>query len=87
LRYSVTGPGEAAVADQHSRVVAEAASAALSPLGLVREGRSRIWLDDQSWWVGVAEVQAIEPQARCLPERRPDVPAGPPKIPPDFARG
>jgi len=45
------------VADQHSRVIAEAASAALSPLGLVRKGRSRIWLDDQSWWLGVAEFK------------------------------
>jgi hypothetical protein len=45
------------VADQHSRVVAEAVGAALSPLGLLRKGRSRIWLDDQSWWLGVVEFQ------------------------------
>jgi hypothetical protein len=45
------------VATQHSRLIAETASAALSPLGLVRKGQSRIWLDDQSWWLGVAEFQ------------------------------
>ncbi len=53
----ITGPGEPTVADQHSRVIAEAAGAALSPLGLVRKGRSRIWLDDQSWWLGIAGFQ------------------------------
>jgi hypothetical protein len=45
------------VTDQHSRLIAETASAALSPLGLVRKGQSRIWLDDQSWWLGAAEFQ------------------------------
>jgi hypothetical protein len=47
----------ATVADQPSRVIAEAASAALSPLGLVRKGGSRTWLDDQSWWLGIAEFK------------------------------
>jgi hypothetical protein len=45
------------VADQHSRLIAEAAGAALSPLGLARRGRSRTWLDDQSWWLGVVEFK------------------------------
>jgi hypothetical protein len=52
------GPSDAAVANQHSRLIADAASAALSPLGLVRKGQSRIWLDDQSWWLGVAEFKS-----------------------------
>lgn len=43
--------------DQHNRIIAEAAGAALSPLGLERKGRSRIWLDDQSWWLGVVEFK------------------------------
>jgi hypothetical protein len=34
----VTGPGEVTVDDQPSRVIADAASAALSPLDLVRKG-------------------------------------------------
>ena len=45
------------MAGQHGRLIAETASAALSPLGLVRKGQSRIWLDDQSWWLGAAEFQ------------------------------
>jgi hypothetical protein len=45
------------MADQHDRVIAEAAHAALSSLGLVRKGRSRIWLDDQSWWLGIADFK------------------------------
>jgi hypothetical protein len=47
----------ATVADQPSRVIAEAAGTALSPLGLVRKGGSRTWLDDQSWWLGIAEFK------------------------------
>ena len=42
---------------QHSRLINVAARAALRPLGCVQKGRSRIWLDDQSWWVGVVEFQ------------------------------
>jgi hypothetical protein len=45
------------VADQHGDMIAEAASAALSPLGIARKGRSRTWLDDQSWWLGIAEFK------------------------------
>src|SRR5687767_9047301 len=29
----------------------------LSPIGCVRKGRSRTWLDDHGWWVAVAEFQ------------------------------
>ncbi len=45
------------MADRHGDVIAEAAGATLSPLGLVRKGRSRTWLDDQSWWLGAAEFK------------------------------
>jgi len=38
-------------------VIAEAARQALAPLGVKRKGRSRIWLDDHGWWVGVVEFQ------------------------------
>lgn len=31
--------------------------AALSPLGCMQKGRSRTWLDDRSWWIGVVEFQ------------------------------
>src|ERR1700761_1532032 len=43
------------MANQHSRVIAETAGAALCPLGLVRKGQSRIWFDDQSWWLGAVK--------------------------------
>jgi hypothetical protein len=29
----------------------------LSPIGCVRRGRSRLWLDDHGWWVGIVEFQ------------------------------
>ncbi|MBO0825207.1 MAG: hypothetical protein J2P27_15360 [Actinobacteria bacterium] len=40
-----------------SKVIAEAAKQALAPLGVKRKGRSRTWLDDHGWWVGVVEFQ------------------------------
>src|ERR1700761_427171 len=42
---------------QHSRLINVAARTILRPLGCVQKGRSRTWLDDQSWWVGVVEFQ------------------------------
>jgi len=30
---------------------------ALRPLGLYRKGRSRTWLDDRAWWLGIVEFQ------------------------------
>jgi hypothetical protein len=41
----------------HNKIIAAEAKAALSPLGCVRLGRSRLWLDDHGWWVGIAEFQ------------------------------
>ncbi|MGH8054750.1 MAG: DUF4304 domain-containing protein [Stenotrophomonas sp.] len=41
----------------HSRLINAAAKAALRPLGCVQKGRSRTWLDDHGWWVGVVEFQ------------------------------
>lgn len=40
-----------------SKVIDRAARDALRPIGLRRKGRSRIWLDDRGWWVGVVEFQ------------------------------
>lgn len=34
-----------------------AAKKTLLPLGCVQRGRSRLWLDDHGWWVGVIEFQ------------------------------
>ena len=41
----------------HSSVVAEAADAALGPLGMTRKVRTRSWFDDQSWWLACAEFK------------------------------
>lgn len=44
-------------APAHSRLITAAARTHLRPLGCVQKGRSRIWLDDQGWWLGVVEFQ------------------------------
>jgi hypothetical protein len=44
-------------APAHNRLLAQAAKEVLPPLGLRRKGRSRIWLDDHGWWLGVVEFQ------------------------------
>jgi hypothetical protein len=41
----------------HTKLLNEAAGQILEPLGLVQRGRSRIWLDDLAWWLGVVEFQ------------------------------
>lgn len=41
----------------HSKLLGAAAREALKPLGLRQKGRSRVWLDDRSWWVGIVEFQ------------------------------
>jgi hypothetical protein len=41
----------------HNRLLTSAAKAELLPLGCVQKGRSRTWLDDHVWWVGVVEFQ------------------------------
>lgn len=41
----------------HSKLIAAAARDVLKPIGLARKGRSRTWLDDQGWWLGVVEFQ------------------------------
>ena len=39
----------------HHRLIDECAKATLGPMGCVQKGRSRIWLDDHGWWLGVVE--------------------------------
>jgi hypothetical protein len=41
----------------HDRLIADAAKAVLRPIGFQRKGRSRVWLADHSWWIGVVEFQ------------------------------
>ncbi|MFD6534123.1 hypothetical protein [Streptomyces sp. NPDC060184] len=37
------------------RIMNSAARESLKPLGLVQRGRSRLWIDDHGWWLGVVE--------------------------------
>jgi hypothetical protein len=41
----------------HNKEIAAAAKAVLAPLGCIRKGRSRTWLDDHGWWAGLVEFQ------------------------------
>ena len=41
----------------HGRLITGAAKKILAPLGCKQKGRSRLWYDDQLWWVGVVEFQ------------------------------
>lgn len=41
----------------HSKLLTAAARDILRPAGLRQKGRSRVWLDDHAWWVGVVEFQ------------------------------
>jgi hypothetical protein len=44
-------------ADAHSKILAKAGIEILKPLGLFQKGRSRVWIDDQGWWIGLVEFQ------------------------------
>jgi hypothetical protein len=37
----------------HTKLLDKAARETLKPLGVKQRGRSRIWLDDNGWWLGV----------------------------------
>jgi hypothetical protein len=45
------------VEPEHSKIIARAAKGALGPLGFRRSGRSRVWLADHGYWLGVVEFQ------------------------------
>ena len=45
------------VPDIVGRTIASAAREALAPLGVVRKGRSRCWIDDHGWWLVNIEFQ------------------------------
>ena len=40
-----------------SKIMNNVAREILKPMGVLRKGRSRIWLDDHGWWVTVVEFQ------------------------------
>jgi hypothetical protein len=41
----------------HARLLSEAAREILGPLGLVQCGRTRFWIDDRQWWLGIVEFE------------------------------
>jgi hypothetical protein len=41
----------------HSKLLNEAAREILGPLGVAQMGRSRTWVDDRGWWLGVVNFQ------------------------------
>lgn len=43
--------------NEHGRIIAAAAKAALVSLGCVRKGQSRVWYSDQRYWVIAVEFQ------------------------------
>lgn len=42
----------------HARLISEAARSVLGPLGLNQWGRTRLWVDDQCWRLGLVEFEA-----------------------------
>jgi hypothetical protein len=49
--------GSVGSAPPHNRLIMQVARDVLRPAGLTQQGRSRVWLDDHGWWVGVVEFQ------------------------------
>lgn len=45
------------MAGMHNKIIAQAAKAALGPLGFRRKGRSRTWIADHGWWATIVEFQ------------------------------
>ncbi len=41
----------------YSKIIENVAKEMLAPLGLEQKGHSRLWLDDQGWWVILVELQ------------------------------
>jgi hypothetical protein len=41
----------------HNKVIDAAAKKLLKPMGLQRQGKSRVWLDDHGWWMTQVEFQ------------------------------
>lgn len=53
------------MANPADKLIAAAARAGLEPLGLVRKGRSRSWIDDHGWWLLNVEFQPSNHAVGC----------------------
>lgn len=49
--------GRGMATEPHNKLLAGAAREVLRPLGVHQIGRSRTWIDDHGWWVGLVEFQ------------------------------
>ena len=49
-----------------SRLVTATARDVLSPLGVAQRGRSRTWIDDRGWWLGVVEFTPLRAAGSSL---------------------
>ncbi len=54
---SVLGTGRVAKQNEHGKLIAAAAKAALAPLGFRRKGQSRCWYSDERFWCIFIEFQ------------------------------
>jgi hypothetical protein len=55
-RNARTGkPALVAAQAPHTKLLNDAAEEILGGLGVVRMGRSRTWVDDRGWWLGVMQ--------------------------------
>ena len=41
----------------HSKIITQVGRKVLRPFGFFQKGRSRIWISDQSWWIGIVDFQ------------------------------
>ncbi|WP_157531602.1 hypothetical protein [Kitasatospora sp. Root107] len=48
------------------RIITSAARDSLKPLGLAQRGRSRVWIDDHGWWLGVVEFTPLRTAGSSL---------------------
>jgi hypothetical protein len=42
---------------EHEAILQRVARECFRPAGLIQKGRSRVWFDDQGWWVTMVELQ------------------------------
>ncbi|MCE9623754.1 MAG: hypothetical protein K8R99_15550 [Actinomycetia bacterium] len=53
------------MAQAADRLIAAIARDRLAPLGLIRKGRSRTWIDDHGWWLINVEFQPLPNRPGC----------------------
>jgi hypothetical protein len=57
INHPISDCNAMAQTNEHGRIIAAAAKAALLPLGCKRKGQSRLWYSDQRFWVITVEFQ------------------------------